>query len=463
MSFGQGLSGLNASSKNLDVIGNNIANSATVGFKGSQAQFADIYAASLSGAGSNAIGIGTKLAAVAQQFNQGNVTTTNNPLDVAINGNGMFSMSNNGMVSYTRNGQFQLDKNGVIVGNTGLHLQGYPADKAGVVSPVVGDLKIDMSDKSPTPTSSIGINANLDSRKTTPVTPFQGNAAGPAALTAVVPATVPPSYIPPDPQSYNESTSISIYDSLGNAHVASIYFSKQAAPIANTWDVNMIIDNGQNTTTPGAVFNMGTLAFDESGNLIANNTSGGVTTASADPAGLPYPLGTLALTTPIDWDSSGANGGPALGVAQPQALKIDFGKATQFSGKYDVKALNQDGNASGSLSGFHIDPEGIIQGRYTNGATKTLGQVALTTFANLQGLQPIGNNQWLETPESGVHVTGKAGSGKFGVLQSSATEDSNVDLTQELVGMISAQRSYQANAQTIKTQDQVMQTIVNLR
>lgn len=458
MSFGQGLSGLNASSKNLDVIGNNIANSATVGFKGSQAQFADIYAASLSGAGSNAIGIGTKLATVAQQFNQGNITTTNNPLDVAVSGAGMFAMSNNGAISYTRNGQFQLDKSGNIVGNTGLHLQGYQADKAGVLSPVLSDLKINTADQAPTPTSKIGITANLDSREAVPkIAPF------PTTLTAVAPATVPPSYIPPDPQSYNQSTSISVYDSLGNAHVASLYFSKQAAPLANTWSVNMVIDNGQNTTAAGEVFNVGTLAFDESGKLVANNTSGGTTTASTDPAGVPYPLGTISLPTGIDWDATGANTGPALGVTQPQPMRLDFGNLTQFGSKYGVTALNQDGNTSGSLSGFHIDQEGIIQGRYTNGATRTLGQVALTTFANLQGLQPIGNNQWLETPESGVHVTGKPGSGSFGVLQSLATEDSNVDLTQELVGMISAQRSYQANAQTIKTQDQVMQTIVNLR
>ncbi|MFA7240713.1 MAG: flagellar hook protein FlgE [Sulfuricellaceae bacterium] len=455
MSFGQGLSGLNASSKNLDVIGNNIANSATVGFKGSQAQFADIYAASLSGAGSNAIGIGTKLAAVAQQFNQGNVTTTNNPLDVAINGNGMFAMSNNGSISYTRNGQFQLDKNGVIVGNTGLHLQGYPADKKGVIGPVVGDLKIDMSDQSPIPTSKMSITANLDSRQAVPKTLFPGGAAAPS-LTEVAPATVPPSYIPPDPSSYNESTSISVYDSLGNSHVASLYFCKEAAT-PNTWSVYMTMDNGQNTAaTPGATFNMGTLAFDESGKLTASNTGGGVTTL--DPQGLD-PLGMLYLPA----DNSGITWDASLGITQPQLMKMDFSKVTQFGSKYSVTALNQDGNASGSLSGFHIDQEGMIQGRYSNGATKNLGQVALTTFANLQGLQPIGNNQWLETPESGVHVTGKAGSGKFGVLQSSATEDSNVDLTQELVGMISAQRSYQANAQTIKTQDQVMQTIVNLR
>ena len=453
MSFGQGLSGLYASTKNLDVIGNNIANSGTVGFKGSQAQFADVYAASLSGGG-NSIGNGTRVASVAQQFNQGNITNTNNPLDVAISGNGMFVMSHNGATSYTRNGQFQLDKNGVIVSNTGLHLQGYPADKSGTVGVAVSDLKIDMSDQTPTVTSGMGITANFDSRKAAPTIVFPGSAA-PPALDAVAPATVPPSYKPPDPASYNDSTSMTIYDSLGNSHIASFYFIKDPAT-PNTWKVNMIVDNGQNTAIPGEVFDMGALAFDESGKLIASNTGGGTTTAALNPLD---PLGTLSVPssgTGIDWD-------PLLGITQPQTLKMNFSGVTQFGSKYGVTALNQNGNASGSLSGFHIDGQGVIQGRYTNGATKNLGQVAMANFANLQGLQPIGNNQWLQTPESGAVIVGKPGSGNFGELQSSATEDSNVDLTQELVGMISAQRTYQANAQTIKTQDQVMQTLVNLR
>lgn len=445
MSFGQGLSGLSTSSKNLDVIGNNIANSATVGFKGSQAQFADVYAASLSGAGANNIGIGARLAAVAQQFTQGNVTTTSNPLDVAISGTGLFAMSNNGAVSYTRNGQFQLDKNGVIVGNTGFHLQGYQADKNGVITAEVGDLKIDTSDQSPAQTSKMGIaSANLDARKTAipAATPF------PAALTAVAPATTPATYIPPDPTLYNDSTSITIYDSLGGSHVASIYFSKDEAAV-NTWNVNMIVDNGQNTATAGAVFSMGQLAFDTGGKLLSTNPA----QAAGDPLGTLYvPSG----NTGIDWD-------PAMGVGQPQILQLNFGNVSQYSNKFGVTESSQNGNASGRLSGFHVDPEGIIQGRYTNGATKNLGQVAMANFANLQGLQPIGNNQWVQTPESGAVIIGKPGSGNMGVLQSSATEDSNVDLTQELVGMITAQRAYQANAQTIKTQDQVMQTLVNLR
>ncbi len=434
MSFQQGLSGLNSAAKNLDVIGNNIANASTVGFKSSQAQFADVYAASLSGAGANSIGIGTKLAAVAQQFTQGNISVTNNPLDVAINGTGLFRMSNNGAISYTRNGQFQLNKDGYIVGNTGLHVTGFQM-KNGALTGELGDLKIDTADIKPNASTRMDMTANLDSRKTVPVAPF------PAALTAVVPATVPPTYVPPDPTMYNDSTSLTIYDSLGNSHVASIYFSKNAA--ANTWDVNMIVDGGQYNAAANTVQNLGQLVFDTNGKM----------TAPAGP-----PVGMTAVI-PLQWDNTIT--GVDWDVAQ--SMTLYFGGVTQFGSNFGVTALTQDGFASGRLSGFNIDPEGFIQGRYTNGQTKTMGQIAVASFTNSQGLKPLGGNQWVESPESGQPVVGKPGSGNMGVLQSAAVEDSNTDLTQELVIMITAQRVYQANAQTIKTQDQVLQTLVNLR
>lgn len=432
MSFQQGLSGLNVSAKNLDVIGNNISNAATVGFKSSQAQFADVFAASLSGAGTNAIGIGSKLAAVAQQFTQGNISTTNNPLDVAINGSGLFRMSNNGAISYTRNGQFQLSREGFIVGNTGLHVTGYQV-KNGVLTGELGDLKIDTADLSPKVTAGMAITANIDSRKTTPTAPFA------ATLTAVVPATTPPTYVPPDPSQYNDSTSITVYDTLGNNHVASLYFRKNAA--ANTWDVKMVLDGGQ--FTGGAIMDMGTVTFDNTGKLSAvslQDATQGLGKTTVVPAGW----------TSGDWD-------------QTQGISLDMSGLTQFGSNFGVTSLTQDGYASGRLSGFSIDPEGMIQGRYTNGKTKTMGQMAVASFTNNQGLKPVGNNQWVESPESGQPIVGKPGSGNMGVLQSASVEDSNVDLTQELVTMITAQRVYQANAQTIKTQDQVLQTLVNLR
>jgi len=430
MSFQQGLSGLNGASRSLDVIGNNVANSSTVGFKTSQAQFADVYAAALSGAGASQIGLGTKMSTVAQQFTQGNISATNNPLDVAINGKGFFRLSNNGAVTFTRNGQFQLDKNGFIVSSAGLHLTGYQVDAAGGVTGALGDLRLNTSDISPKSTAIASPVVNLDSRSTVPI-----GAALPATLTAVAPATVPPTYVQPTSDMYNSSTSTTIYDSLGNPHVATLFFSKTAT--AGTWDVHGIVDGG--SYNAGVVLTFDQLKFDTAGQLTA-------------PAGPPIGQGTAQT---IGWTDTS--------VDVTQKLNLNFNGTTQFGGPFGVNALTQDGFAAGRLAGFNVGADGIVQGRYTNGQTKTLGQVALANFANPQGLQALGDNQWSESPSSGQALIGDPGTSSLGVLQSGAVEDSNVDLTAELVNMITAQRVYQANAQTIKTQDSIMQTLVNLR
>jgi flagellar hook protein FlgE len=434
MGFQTGLSGLNASSKNLDVIGNNVANSSTVGFKTSQAQFADVFAASLAGAGASQVGIGTKVATVAQQFTQGNISVSNNTMDVAINGRGFFVLNNNGASTYTRNGQFQLDKDGYIVSSGGLNVTGFQVDSAGNVTGAMGDLQLNTSDISPQATSLASPVVNLDSRSTVPT-----GGAFPVTLTAVVPATVPPTYVQPTADMYNSSTSTTIYDSLGNPHVATLYFTNLAAPVApaaSSWNVRGIVDGG--SYNAGAVLNFGTLGFDTAGQLVA-------------PAGPPVGL-TVA---------------PAIGWTDPsvaaQTLGLNFNGTTQFGSPFGVNALTQDGYASGRLAGFNIGDDGTILGRYTNGQVNTLGQIALANFANPQGLQPLGDNQWTESPASGQALIGAPGTSSLGVLQSGAVEESNVDLTAELVNMIVAQRAYQANAQTIKTQDAVLQTLVNLR
>lgn len=404
MGFQQGLSGLNAASKNLDVIGNNVANANTVGFKQSQAQFADVYANSLAGAGASQIGIGVKVAQVAQQFTQGNVTASNNPLDVAINGGGFFRMSNNGTVSYARNGQFQLDKAGYIVNATGSHLTGYGVSASGVLaSGAPTDLNINTADLTPKITTKVSALLNLDSGSAIPVTtPF--NMA--------------------DPTTYNSSTAVSVYDSLGNAHTVQTFYVKTGA---NAWDVYAANDGAP--TTPA---NIGSLAFASDGSLIA---------------GAP-------LTVPLV---------VSTGATTPFPVSIDYTGTSQYGSSFSVNALKQDGYTSGRLSGFSISADGTIVGRYTNGQSATLGQVVLANFTNPNGLQSLGNNLWTESAASGPALVGTPDSGSLGVLQSSAVEDSNVDLTAELVNMITAQRNYQANAQTIKTQDQVMQTLVNLR
>ena len=410
MSFQQGLSGLNAAAKNLDVIGNNVANSSTVGFKQSQAQFADVYASSLTGAGGSNIGIGTKLATVAQQFTQGNITSTNNPLDVAINGGGFFRMDNNGEVTYQRNGQFQLDRLGFIVNANGARLTGYTADANGVLSTgSPAPLSLNTADLAPQVTTLVNAIVNLDSRSGT---------------------LASASFDPNDPLTFHDSTAVSVYDSLGNQHTLQTYYVKTAA---NTWDVFASINGTQidpDLVTAG-VQPVSKLTF---------NSSGALTGGS--------PL-SVDLTV-------------ATGAVSPFTVDIDYTSSTQFGAAFSVNTLNQDGYTSGRLSGFNIAADGFIQGRYTNGQSAVLGRIVLANFANPNGLQPLGDNQWAETSTSGSPLVGVPDSGSLGVLQASAVEDSNVDLTAELVNLITAQRVYQANAQTIQAQDTILQTLVNL-
>lgn len=412
MGFQSGLSGLNNAAKNLDVIGNNVANANTVGFKGSRALFADVYANSLTGSGSGQIGIGTKVEMVQQEFTQGNVTVTNNPLDIAINGQGFFRLSDSGTVTYSRNGQFHLDNAGYVVNSDDLALTGYGVDASGaIIASSPAPLRISTADINPRATTEFDATLNLDSRA--------------AAIAAA--------FDPNDPATFTSSTSGTVYDTLGNAHVLTLYFVKAAT--AGQWSVYGTVDGTATTDVSlgGGAGSPATLDFDNTGAL---------TTA--------MPLTGVQLTI-------------TSGAVTPIAFDLDFSGSTQFGSGFSVNALAQDGYTSGRLTGFNVGADGMILGRYSNGQSKTLGQVVLANFANPQGLHPLGNNVWEETTDSGLAVIGAPQSGALGSLQSAAVEESNVDLTQELVNMITAQRIYQANAQTIKTQDQVLQTLVNLR
>jgi len=424
MGFQQGLSGLNAAAKNLDVIGNNVANSGTVGFKQSFAQFSDMYAASLSGSGALQIGIGTKVSNVVQQFTQGNVTNTTNPMDTAISGPGFFRMVDGaGAITYSRNGQFQLDKNGFLVNNQGNQVTGYMPVNGVVVQAQLQPLQFSTADLTPVMSNNVTVGLNLDARGPLPVNPV---------------------FDPVDPTSYNNSTSLTVYDSLGGTHVATLYFQRQPDVVdpaipTNNWNAYLTVDGVAVPGAAGVAGELTTLTFDPLGKL----------TAPVGP-----PIG-LATTLPLF---------PASVTVDPsQALNFNFGQSTQYGGNFGVNSLSQDGYASGRLSGFTTSPEGVILGRYTNGQSRPLGQIVLANFTSPQGLQPLGNNAWAETSASGQPLPGIPGSSSLGVLQSSAVEDSNVDLTAELVNMITAQRVYQANAQTIKAQDTILQTIVNLR
>ena len=411
MAFEQGLSGLSAAAKNLDVIGNNVANSNTVGFKSSSVHFADIYAGASGAVGANDAGIGTRVSAIAQSFGQGSLTATSNPLDMAINGSGFFRLSSNGAITFSRNGQFQLDKTGYIVNDNGSRLTGYPAGPSGILptaSPV--ELQISQADVDPNPTSKIAATVGLDSRATAITTPFD----------------------PTDSTTYNYATSTSVYDSLGNAHALSMYFVPKGpnASGENQWDVYATNDGAAVGT--GSV---GTLTF---------GTDGLVDTTATT---LPFSM-SLPLTG---------------GASTPLVTTLDFTGSTQFGTKSGINQLTQDGYTSGRLASYSVSDDGIVLGRYTNGQTKPLAQIALANFTSPEGLAPIGNNQWTETSKSGPPLTGAPGTASLGSLQAATVEESNVDLTAELVNMITAQRNYQANAQTIKTQDALMQTLVNLR
>ncbi len=430
MSFQTGLSGLNASSKNLDVIGHNIANANTTGMKASRAEFSEMFASALGAAGGSNAGIGVEVANVAQLFTQGNIKVTGNQLDLAINGGGFFQVRDSaGSTLYTRNGEFKLDKEGYIVTNNGSRLQGYETNNVGTrTSVVTGDLTLPtgsaidpkstgITATNPTSTG-ISVTANLDSRATP------------------LPAAAEP--LTAEQKQYG--TALNVYDAQGNAIPVQLYFIKsEAGP--NTWEVAASRDGGD-TLIGGA--SLGTVVFDSAGKLDQTATA----------------LGNIVLATATPPETI-----PSSDLAIPVTLVDESGSPTltQFGSKFGVFDLQQDGYTSGELTGIDIGENGVILARYSNGVSMAEGQVALGNFRNLQGLQPINGGYWSETFSSGAVVLGGPQEGRLGLLRQSALEESNVDMTQELVAMIVAQRSYQANAQTIKTQDQIQQTLVNLR
>ncbi|KAA6103793.1 MULTISPECIES: flagellar hook protein FlgE [unclassified Pantoea] len=400
MSFSQAVSGLGAASSNLDVIGNNIANSATAGFKSSTIAFADMFA------GSN-VGMGTKVAAVIQNFNDGTTTSTSRGLDLALSGNGFFRLTDaSGGVFYSRNGQFTLDENRNLVNTQGLTVTGYPANgtpptiQAGA-NPVA--LSIPTTQMSARATTTATMVSNLNS---TDAVPTGG------AFTAT------------NVDTYNAKSTVTVYDSQGNDHALDLYYVKTAD---NNWTVHAI-----DSTTGQAAGNFN-MVFDTSGNL---------TSAS-----------TVALTI------QGANG-----AAANQAVSLSvLGSLQQNTGKTNFGNPTQDGYAPGDLTSYTINDDGTITGTYSNQKTQLLGQIVLASFSNPEGLKSEGDNVWSATNSSGQAAVGLAGTGTYGNLTSGALEASNVDLSKELVNMIVAQRNYQANSQTIKTQDQILNTLVNLR
>jgi flagellar hook protein FlgE len=420
MSFQQGLSGLNSTSKNLQVIGNNIANANTFGSKVARAEFSDMYAAALSGAGTNTIGIGANLASVAQQFTQGNIKTSDNPMDLAINGAGFFQVTDGkSPITFSRNGQFKVDRDGFIVNNSLQKLMGYAADNQGQIQPGLAvPLQLPTGGVAPEPTTYIDIEMNLDSR---------AGVTLPAAG-----ANIDFN----DADTYNNATSLTVYDAKGQPVALTYYFQKAAN---DTWNVYATANGDTVLGSNAAPLPVTTITFAPDGSAPTS------------------PVGTVAFDIPITTNANGASTLPILGV------QLNVGSATQFGSAFGVTDMVQDGFAAGQLTAIAIESNGIIMARYSNGQSRPAGQIEVATFRNPQGLQPIGDNAWARSFASGDPIMGVPGDGNLGVLQAGALEESNIDLTGELVNMITAQRIYQANAQTIKTQDQVLQTLVNLR
>ena len=406
MSLNIALTGLDAANQDLSVTSNNLANAATTGFKGSRAEFADLFAATQQGVSATAIGNGVQVAEVAQQFTQGNIENTGNNLDLALSGNGFFTLSDNGALSYTRDGEFQLDANGNVVNDKGLKLQAYPPlANGGFNTGGLADLSLTTNQSAPQATSTAQITANLPA-----------NASQPADAL----------FDPTDPNSYNNTTSLTVYDSLGAAHTASLYFVKGAT--ANDWSTYLYIDGTAVNAAPEA------LDYSNSG----------------------------ALVTPANGKVAFPSYTPTTGAA-PMAVTFDFSQTTQYGDTFGVTAVQQDGFTTGKLTGISIDSSGVVQARFTNGRSVNLGQVALANFANPQGLQQLGNASWSATNASGAPVSGVAGNSGFGTIQSGSLEESNVDTTAALVSMITAERNFQANAQMIQTDDQTTQSIINIR
>lgn len=433
MSFNIALSGLAAAQKDLDTTANNIANVNTTGFKESRAEFADVYATSIFASGRTKVGDGVTTSTVAQQFSQGALQFTNNSLDLAITGEGFFALTPDRQsqdMTYTRAGAFKLNKDNFIVDNKGNYLQGFATD------PVTGEnqsvslsttspISIPTSAGAPRATNNIFLSMNLDSREL---------------------ATDAIAFDPTDRATYNHSTSVTVYDSLGESHTVTTYFRKTTTvPPANAeWETHVVWDNVTALPIQGD-----NLVFDSSGNFVTP------------------PVPTLIM--PAATLNNPANGYLTNGAQFATDMVINFRDAsgvrepTQYASTFDVENLSQDGTTVGFLTGVDIDAFGRVLASYSNGDSAYLAQVAMVRFANVQGLKQVGNTSWKQSITSGEPIGGQANIGTFGAINASALEQSNVNLTTELVDLISAQRNFQANSRALEVNSTLQQTVLQIR
>ena len=444
MGFSTALSGLNAAANNLSVTGNNIANANTTGFKKSRSEFADVYASSFGGVSKTQPGSGVRVTEVAQQFSQGNIEYTENTLDLAISGNGFFSLlteNREGLepTIFTRSGAFQVDSQGYVVTDQGYYLAAINSKGA------IGAVQIPTKPGRPKATEDIELQINLDAAAKQPGSFNNDGDFEPLA------------FDPTNPKTYNSTTTVTVYDSKGDPRVLTYYFvgpAPNAAPEnANTWNafvyfngIGISRDDGTGEVTPvaeGEVPTPLTFQFNSSGNLI--DISG-----NNQKLNFVFPEAVL-INNPFQL------------AIDPLEFNVDFTGSTQYSTKFSVNKMNQDGYPPGILTGLEVNKEGIIYARYSNGSAEELGQLRLARFVNPQGLNKLGDTLWSESADSGRPIPGRATDNGFGFIQSAALEQSNVDLAAQLVNLIIAQQTYQANAKTISTEDQIVQSILNIR
>ena len=404
MAFNQAISGLKAAENELNVIGNNVSNSATTGFKKSRVEFQDVFAVSSVGGSGTNVGRGVDTARIAQQFEQGNVSFTDNALDLAVSGQGFFMTNVDGERQYTRDGAFSLDKEGFIVNSKGHQLLAFGADTIGNINGALGPLQLSQANNPPKASTAVAVAANLDANEPRP--------------TVAV-------FDPLDSDSYNRTTALNIFDSQGGSHLQQMYFVRDPAP--NIWQMHTYVD-GTFVGGPSPI------EFDGAGKLL-------------NPAN-----GQIALPSFT----------PAPGV-NPMTVITTVSGSTMYGAPFGVNKLTQDGFTTGRLAGIDIDNEGVILARFTNGQSSVQGQVGLANFPNPQGLRPAGGNAWQESFAAGVVLQGKPGTASLGLIQGGALEESNVDLSTELVALIIAQRNFQANTEVIKTADAITQSVINIR
>jgi flagellar hook protein FlgE len=401
MSFETVVTGIRAASFQLGVIGNNIANASTVGFKESRAGFAGIIQQSLLGTGTGPEA-GVAITGTTTAFSQGGIKRTENPLDVAINGNGLFTViDGSGNRLYSRAGDFVMDPEGFITNKSGFKLQGYLAGADGNIGNQIGSLRIRDVAGAPQQTTRVNLGANLDSRQEEPGVAWA---------------------MPPTPEMYNATTSIRVFDSLGEQHEFNVYFRKTA--VVNSWEAYV---------------------------TIGDNQIGGAIPIAFGTDGLPNPA---LLPIPLNWTPAGAS---------PATTELRLSPLTQFSGRFAVTELTQDGFSTGSLTGLRINEIGVVEAQLSNGQTESIGQIAIAKFRNNLALQPAGGNLWAATLSSGPAQIGVSGLDGFGRIESGALEESNVDITEQLVDMITAQRNFQASVKALQTQDAITQSVLNIR